>query len=43
MLQGLTSLVVDIGSSRSRIGYGGDDVPKLTSHSFISSHGEAMH
>lgn len=43
MFQDLTSLVVDIGTARSRIGYGGDDAPRLMPASFVSSCGEAMH
>lgn len=43
MFQDMTSLVVDIGTARSRIGYGGDDAPLLMPHSYVSSWGEAMH
>jgi actin-related protein len=42
MFQDMTSLVVDIGTSRSRIGYGGDDAPLLMPHSYVSAWGEAM-
>lgn len=42
MFQDMTSLVVDIGTARSRIGYGGDDAPHLMPHSYVSSDGEAM-
>ena len=42
MFQDMTSLVVDIGTARARIGYGGDDAPLLMPHSAVSSFGEAM-
>ena len=42
MFQDLTSLVVDLGTAHSRIGYGGDDAPKLMPHSCISSHSQTM-
>lgn len=42
MFQDLTSLVVDIGTQRSRIGYGGDDAPKMMPYSYVSSFGEVM-
>jgi actin-related protein len=29
-------LVLDVGTSKSKIGYGGDDAPRLISHSYIS-------
>jgi len=43
MFQDMTSLVVDIGTSRARIGYGGDDAPLLMPHSVLSSYNEGMH
>jgi actin-related protein len=43
MFQDMTSLVVDIGTARARIGYGGDDAPLLMPHSMLSSFTEAMH
>ena len=36
MFQDLTSLVVDLGTYRTRIGYGGDDAPKLMPYSYLS-------
>ena len=36
MFQDLTSIVVDLGSYKSKIGYGGDDAPKLTPYSYLS-------
>ena len=42
MFQDMTSLVVDVGTYRSRIGYGGDDAPLLMPYSYVSSWGEAM-
>lgn len=39
MFQDLTTLVLDIGTSKSKIGYGGDDAPKLMVNSFISRNG----
>lgn len=36
MFQDLTSLVLDIGTLKSKIGYGGDDAPKIISNSVIS-------
>jgi actin-related protein len=35
MFQDLTSLVVDIGTLKSKIGYGGDDAPKIMCNSFV--------
>lgn len=35
MFQDLTSLVLDIGTLKSKIGYGGDDAPKIISNSNI--------
>ena len=35
MFQDLTSLVLDIGTQKSKIGYGGDDAPKIISNSYI--------
>jgi actin-related protein len=43
MFQDMTSLVVDIGTARARIGYGGDDAPLLMPHSLLSSYAEGMH
>lgn len=42
MFQDLSTLVVDIGTQRSRIGYGGDDAPKLMPYSYVNSYGSAM-
>lgn len=42
MFQDLTSIVVDLGSARTRIGYGGDDAPRLTPHSYLSQSASAM-
>jgi len=42
MFQDLTSLVVDIGTAHTRIGYGGDDAPKLMPHSYVNLYGSAM-
>lgn len=36
MFQDLTSLVVDIGTNKSKVGYGGDDAPKLITNSYVS-------
>lgn len=36
MFQDLTSLVLDIGTLKSKIGYGGDDAPKIIANSLIS-------
>lgn len=36
MFQDLTSIVVDLGTHRTRIGYGGDDAPRLMPYSYIS-------
>ena len=35
MFQDLTSLVIDIGTYKSKIGYGGDDAPKIISNSYL--------
>jgi actin-related protein len=35
MFQDLTSLVLDIGTLKSKIGYGGDDAPKIISNSYL--------
>ena len=35
MFQDLTSLVLDIGTHKSKIGYGGDDAPKLITNSYL--------
>lgn len=35
MFQDLTSLVFDIGTLKSKFGYGGDDAPKVISNSFV--------
>jgi len=42
MFQDLTSIVVDLGTQRTRIGYGGDDAPKLMPYSYISHFPSAM-
>ncbi len=42
MFQDLTSLVVDLGSATSKIGYGGDDAPRLTPASYVSHYDSAM-
>ncbi len=36
MFQDLTSLVFDIGTSTTKVGYGGDDAPKLITNSYVS-------
>jgi len=36
MFQDLTSLVLDIGTYKSKVGYGGDDAPKIIANSYIS-------
>ena len=36
MFQDLTSLVLDIGTYKSKIGYGGDDAPKIIANSYLS-------
>jgi actin-related protein len=36
MFQDLTTLVLDIGTCKSKIGYGGDDAPKLITSSYLS-------
>lgn len=36
MFQDLTSLVIDIGSYQSRIGYGGDEAPKIVCPSAVA-------
>ncbi len=35
MFQDLTSLVVDVGTYSTKIGFGGDDAPKITSLSYV--------
>lgn len=42
MFQDLTSIIVDLGSSHTRIGYGGDDAPRLTPHSYVSQSASSM-
>ena len=42
MFQDLSSIVVDLGSYRSKIGYGGDDAPKLMPFSYVSQSGSVM-
>lgn len=42
MFQDLTSLVIDLGTARSRIGYGGDDAPRLTPASYVSHYDNSM-
>lgn len=39
MFQDLTTLVLDIGTLKSKIGYGGDDAPKLMVNSYVSKNG----
>jgi actin-related protein len=36
MFQDLTSVVIDIGTYKSKIGYGGDDAPKIIANSYLS-------
>jgi actin-related protein len=36
MFQDLTSLVLDIGTYQTRIGYGGDEAPKIVTPSYIA-------
>ena len=43
MFQDLTSLVIDLGTATSRIGYGGDDAPRITPPSYLSHCEHAMH
>ena len=35
MFQDLTSLVVNVGTCSTKIGYGGDDAPKIITPSFV--------
>lgn len=35
MFQDLTSLVLDIGTHKSKVGYGGDDAPKIIANSWV--------
>ena len=35
MFQDLTSIVLDIGTYKSKIGYGGDDAPKAILNSYL--------
>jgi actin-related protein len=42
MFEDLTSLVVDIGTRHTRIGYGGDDAPKLMPYSYVTSNSSSM-
>lgn len=35
MFQDLTSLVLDIGTHKSKVGYGGDDAPKIIANSYV--------
>lgn len=37
MFQDLTTLVLDIGTYQSRIGYGGDEAPKIIAPSYVCS------
>jgi actin-related protein len=37
MFQDLTSLIVDIGTNKTRVGYGGDDAPKIIASSYVCS------
>jgi len=36
MFQDLTSLVLDVGTFKTKIGYGGDDAPKIIANSYVS-------
>lgn len=36
MFDDLTSFVVDIGTHSARLGYGGDDAPKIIAPSYIT-------
>lgn len=36
MFQDLTSLVLDIGTCKTRVGYGGDDAPKVVCSSYVA-------
>jgi actin-related protein len=42
MFQDLTSLVFDIGTYSSKIGYGGDDSPRIISSSYLSKNSNSM-
>ena len=42
MFQDLTSIVVDLGTQRTRIGYGGDDAPRLMPYSYLSHFESSM-
>lgn len=42
MFQDLTSLIVSIGTYSSKIGYGGDDAPKIMTPSYVGSSTNAM-
>lgn len=35
MFQDLTSLIINVGTYSTKIGYGGDDAPKIMTPSFI--------
>lgn len=35
MFQDLTSLVLDIGTYKSKVGYGGDDAPRIIANSYV--------
>ena len=37
MFQDLTSLVLDIGTFQSKMGYGGDEAPKVVAPSYVTS------
>lgn len=36
MFQDLTTLVIDVGTHATRIGYGGDEAPKVDVPSYVS-------
>ena len=42
MFQDLTSILVDLGTQHTRIGYGGDDAPRLMPYSSITHFPSAM-
>lgn len=42
MFEDLTSMIVDIGTHHTRIGYGGDDAPKLMPYSYVTSNHNNM-
>lgn len=42
MFQDLTSLVADIGTFKTQVGYGGDDAPKIICSSYVSRFADSM-